>query len=40
MSLRECGRALTGSRAVGMSRVDCGKCPRVAVMAFDPGPTR
>jgi len=40
MSGPESGRVLAGSQAVGMSRGDCGECPRVAVMAFDPGPTR
>jgi hypothetical protein len=40
MNQREFGRVLAGSRDVGMRRADCGECPRVAVMAFDPGLTR
>jgi hypothetical protein len=40
MSLAEHGRELARPRTVGMSRGEAGGCPRVAVMAFDPGPTR
>ena len=40
MTQRKCGRKPNRSGAVGMSHANCGECPRVAVMAFDPGPTR
>lgn len=40
MNQAEFGRMRAGSREVGMRRADCGECPRVALMAFDPGPTR
>lgn len=40
MSKPDCGRELTGSRAVGIRRGHYGGWPRVTVMAFDPGPTR
>ncbi len=40
MSQRDFGLVLAGSRDVGMRRADGGECPRVAVMPFDPGPTR
>jgi hypothetical protein len=40
MSKHECGCELVGLRAACMSHAQYGECPRVAVMAFDPGPTR
>ena len=40
MSQPERGCELAGLRATGMTRGEAGECPRVAVMAFDPGPAR